>query len=141
MEREHKPTVTIVFRSFIALFDGRLHAEYKKPRFYRHFFRFLPYKLHKLDKKYGVKLHKLDKKWGVKLHGLEFLAKKGQDIIPIDVKTKRGSLASIDGFSNHNPSSVFVKASRNRYGLNEATKILTIPLLQCRFALPLGYAT
>ena len=102
----------------------------QKPRFYRRFFSFLPYKLHKLDKK-----------WGVKLHGLEFLAKKGQDIIPIDVKTKRGSLASIDGFSNHNPSSVFVKASRNRYGLNEATKILTIPLLQCQFALPLGYAT
>ena len=38
MEREHKPTVTIVFRSFIALFDGRLHAEYTKTKVLSAFF-------------------------------------------------------------------------------------------------------
>ena len=58
----------------------------------------------------------------------EFLVKKGNAIIPIDVKRKRGSLASAKGYSSHNEPHMFVKVSANRYGYDETTKVCTIPL-------------
>ncbi len=58
----------------------------------------------------------------------EFLVKQGQNIYPIDVKKKRGSLASIKGYSSQNTASAFIKVSQNRYGYDEATKTITIPL-------------
>lgn len=58
----------------------------------------------------------------------EFLVRKGDDIVPIDVKSKRGSLSSRKGYSDHNPSPLFVKVSANRYGYDDSTETLTIPL-------------
>lgn len=58
----------------------------------------------------------------------EFLVKREGEIVPIDVKKKRGSLASIQGYSSRNPTSLFVKVSSNKYGFDPETKVLTIPL-------------
>ena len=58
----------------------------------------------------------------------EFLVRQGERIVPIDVKKKRGSLASIEGYRSHNPAEIFVKVSSNRLGYDDASKVLTIPL-------------
>ncbi len=58
----------------------------------------------------------------------EFLVKRRGEIIPIDVKKKRGSLTSRKSYADHNSVSVFVKVSANRYGYDAVTKTLTIPL-------------
>ena len=58
----------------------------------------------------------------------EFIVKENDNIVPIDVKKKRGSLSSIENYKNHNSTTKFVKVSENYYGYNETTKILTIPL-------------
>ena len=58
----------------------------------------------------------------------EFLTKLANQIIPIDVKRKRGILGSADNFKNHNSCKKFVKVSENFYGYDECSGILTIPL-------------
>lgn len=58
----------------------------------------------------------------------EFLVKRGGSILPIDVKKKRGSLASMEGYKSHNATTMFIKVSANNYGYDESSKTLTIPL-------------
>ena len=58
----------------------------------------------------------------------EFLVREGDEVLPIDVKSKRGSLASMEHYKHHNSCSLFVKVSANQYGYDEEKKILTIPL-------------
>ena len=59
----------------------------------------------------------------------EFVVKnKDGNIVPIDVKKKRGSFGSIENFKNHNSCTIFVKVSKNYYGHDKKTGILTIPL-------------
>lgn len=58
----------------------------------------------------------------------EFVVKKGKEIMPIDVKKKRGVLGSAEAFKNHNSCRRFIKVSANYYGEDESTGITTIPL-------------
>ena len=58
----------------------------------------------------------------------EFLVKRNNVIVPVDVKSKRGPLSSMQNYANHNQATLFVKVSANRYGYDENTKTLTIPL-------------
>ena len=58
----------------------------------------------------------------------EFITKLGSQIIPIDVKKKRGILGSAENFKSHNSCKMFVKISENYYGYDENNGILTIPL-------------
>ena len=58
----------------------------------------------------------------------EFITKINNELVPIDVKKKRGILGSAENFKNHNSCKLFVKVSENNYGYDEVNKILTIPL-------------
>lgn len=58
---------------------------------------------------------------------LEFLIESDNKLYPIDVKKGRGTLNSLEKFSNHNKFEYAVKISRNNYGYDEAKKLLTIP--------------
>lgn len=58
----------------------------------------------------------------------EFIVKHNNEILPIDVKKKRGSLGSIENFKNHNSYHGCIKVSENYYGYDEKTGIETIPL-------------
>ena len=58
----------------------------------------------------------------------EFIVKDHGQIVPIDVKKKKGPLGSMDNFKNHNSCHRFVKVSENNYGYDEKTGLLTIPL-------------
>lgn len=57
----------------------------------------------------------------------EFIIQDGDNIIPIDVKKKRGTLNSLAKFKEHNKLSYAVKVSANKYGYNKDNKVLTIP--------------
>ena len=58
----------------------------------------------------------------------EFVVKEKGDIVPIDVKKRKGSLKSRENYLSHNAAKKFVKISENNYGYDENNKILTIPL-------------
>ena len=60
----------------------------------------------------------------------EFILKDDGYAIPVDAKRTRGSLASLGRFREHNRFSYAVKVSRNNYGFDEATGILTIPFYE-----------
>lgn len=57
----------------------------------------------------------------------EFLLQDNMDIVPIDVKKKKGTLNSLEKYKEHNKLSYVVKISKNNYGFNQENKILTIP--------------
>lgn len=57
----------------------------------------------------------------------EFIIEDESFIIPIDVKKNRGSLNSLDKYSEHNKLKYAIKVSSNKYGFNQEKKILTIP--------------
>ena len=61
-------------------------------------------------------------------HEFEFIVKRKGEIVPIDVKKKKGSLGSMNNFKNHNSCHQFVKVSENYYGYDEKTGLFTIPL-------------
>lgn len=58
----------------------------------------------------------------------EFIVEKGGEIIPIDVKKKRGRLNSLVNFRNINPNNYAIKISANNFGFDENNRIYTIPL-------------
>lgn len=58
---------------------------------------------------------------------LEFIVESDNKLYPIDVKKGRGTLNSLDKFSNHNRFEYAIKVSKNNYGYNPEQKLLTIP--------------
>lgn len=59
---------------------------------------------------------------------LEFIVESNNKLYPIDVKKGRGTLNSLEKFSNHNKFECAIKVSKNNYGYNAEQKLLTIPL-------------
>ncbi len=58
---------------------------------------------------------------------LEFIVESDNKLFPIDVKKGRGTLNSLEKFSNHNKFECAIKVSKNNYGYDAEQKLLTIP--------------
>ncbi len=58
---------------------------------------------------------------------LEFIIESDNKLYPIDVKKGRGTLNSLEKFSNHNKFEYAIKVSKNNYGYNAEQKLLTVP--------------
>ncbi len=58
---------------------------------------------------------------------LEFIIESDNKLYPIDVKKGRGTLNSLEKFSNHNKFEYAIKVSKNNYGYNCEQKLLTVP--------------
>ena len=58
---------------------------------------------------------------------LEFIIESDNKLYPIDVKRGRGTLNSLEKFSNHNKFEYAIKVSRNNYGYDADKKLLTVP--------------
>lgn len=65
---------------------------------------------------------------------LEFIVESDNRLYPIDVKKGRGTLNSLEKFSNHNKFAYAIKVSKNNYGYNAEQKLLTIPFYFISFA-------
>lgn len=65
---------------------------------------------------------------------LEFIIESNNKLYPIDVKKSRGTLNSLEKFSNHNRFAYAIKVSKNKYGYNAEQKLLTIPFYFIPFA-------
>ncbi len=65
---------------------------------------------------------------------LEFVIESNNRLYPIDVKKGRGTLRSLEKFSNHNQFEYAVKVSKNNYGYDPGQKLLTIPFYFIPFA-------
>lgn len=74
-----------------------------------------------------AKGHKLFYWRGKTMAELEFLIESDNKLYPIDVKKGRGTLNSLEKFSNHNKFEYAVKISRQNYGFDEDKKLLTLP--------------
>lgn len=58
---------------------------------------------------------------------LEFIVESDNKLYPIDVKKSKGTLNSLQKFSNHNKFEFAIKVSKNNYGYSSEQKLLTIP--------------
>lgn len=58
---------------------------------------------------------------------LEFIIELNNKLYPLDVKKGRGTLNSLEKFSNHNKFECAIKVSKNNYGYNSEQKLLTVP--------------
>ena len=65
---------------------------------------------------------------------LEFIIESNNKLYPIDVKKGRGTLNSLEKFSNHNKFEYAIKVSKNNYGYNQDQKLLTLPFYFIPFA-------
>lgn len=74
-----------------------------------------------------AKGHKLFYWRGKSSAELEFIIESDNKLFPIDVKKGRGTLNSLQKFSNHNKFEYAIKVSKNNYGYNAEQKLLTIP--------------
>ena len=74
-----------------------------------------------------AKEHKLFYWRGKSSAELEFIIESDNKLYPIDVKKGRGTLNSLEKFSNHNKFEYAIKVSKNNYGYNSEQKLLTIP--------------
>lgn len=74
-----------------------------------------------------AKEHKLFYWRGKASAELEFIIESNNKLYPIDVKKGRGTLNSLEKFSNHNKFEYAIKVSKNNYGYNAEQKLLTIP--------------
>lgn len=74
-----------------------------------------------------AKGHKLFYWRGKTSSELEFIIESNSKLYPIDVKKGRGTLNSLEKFSNHNKFEYAIKVSKNNYGYNPEKKLLTIP--------------
>lgn len=64
---------------------------------------------------------------------LEFIVESANKLYPIDVKKGKGTLNSLEKFSNHNKFEFAIKISKNNYGYNEKQKLLTVPFYYVSF--------
>lgn len=74
-----------------------------------------------------AKEHKLFYWRGKQYSELEFIIESNNKLYPIDVKKGRGTLNSLQKFSNHNKFEFAIKVSKNNYGYNPEQKLLTVP--------------
>lgn len=74
-----------------------------------------------------AKEHKLFYWRGKASAELEFIVESDNKLFPIDVKKGRGTLNSLEKFSNHNKFEYAIKVSKNKYGYNSEQKLLTVP--------------
>ena len=74
-----------------------------------------------------AKEHKLFYGRGKSSAELEFIIESDNKLYPIDVKKGRGTLNSLEKFSNHNKFEYAIKVSKNNYGYNPEQKLLTVP--------------
>lgn len=81
-----------------------------------------------------AKGHKLFYWRGKATAELEFIIESDNKLYPIDVKKGRGTLNSLEKFSNHNKFEYAIKVSKNNYGYNAEKKLLTIPFYFIPFA-------
>ena len=81
-----------------------------------------------------AKEHKLFYWRGKASAELEFIVESDNRLYPIDVKKGRGTLNSLEKFSNHNKFEYAIKVSKNNYGYDRDQKLLTIPLYFIPFA-------
>ena len=81
-----------------------------------------------------AKEHKLFYWRGKASAELEFIVESDNRLYPIDVKKGRGTLNSLEKFSNHNKFEYAIKVSKNNYGYDREQKLLTIPLYFIPFA-------
>ena len=58
---------------------------------------------------------------------LEFIIESDNKLYPIDVKKGKGTLNSLEKFSNHNKFEFAIKVSKNNFGYNDENKLMTIP--------------
>ena len=58
---------------------------------------------------------------------LEFIVESDNKLYPIDVKKGKGTLNSLEKFSNHNKFECAIKVSKNNYGYDGDQKLLTVP--------------
>ncbi len=58
---------------------------------------------------------------------LEFIVESDNKLYPIDVKKGKGTLNSLEKFSNHNKFEYAIKVSKNNFGFSSEQKILTVP--------------
>ena len=80
-----------------------------------------------------AKEHKLFYWRGKSSAELEFIVESDNRLYPIDVKKGRGTLNSLEKFSNHNKFEYAIKVSKNNYGYDREQKLLTIPLYYIPF--------
>lgn len=81
-----------------------------------------------------AKEHKLFYWKGKNSAELEFIVESDNKLYPIDVKKGRGTLNSLEKFSNHNKFEFAIKVSKNNYGYNAEQKLLTLPFYFFPFA-------
>lgn len=81
-----------------------------------------------------AKEHKLFYWRGKASAELEFIIESNNKLYPLDVKKGRGTLNSLEKFSNHNKFEYAIKVSKNNYGYNPEQKLLTIPFYFIPFA-------
>lgn len=81
-----------------------------------------------------AKEHKLFYWKGKNSAELEFVVESDNKLYPIDVKKGRGTLSSLEKFSNHNKFELAIKVSKNNYGYNAEQKLLTLPFYYFPFA-------
>lgn len=74
-----------------------------------------------------AKEHKLFYWCGRSSAELEFIIESNNKLYPLDVKKGKGTLNSLEKFSNHNKFEYAIKVSKNNYGYNPEQKLLTIP--------------
>ena len=74
-----------------------------------------------------AKGHKLFYWRGKSSAEFEFIIEADNKLYPIDVKKGRGTLNSLEKFSNHNKFEYAIKVSKNNYGYHAEQKLLTIP--------------
>ena len=74
-----------------------------------------------------AKGHKLFYWRGKATAELEFIIESDNKLYPIDVKKSKGTLNSLEKFSNHNKFEYAIKVSKNNYGYNAEQKLLTVP--------------
>lgn len=65
---------------------------------------------------------------------IEFIIESDNKLYPIDVKKGRGTLNSLEKFSDHNKFECAIKVSKNNYGFDSGQKLLTIPFYFIPFA-------
>ena len=80
-----------------------------------------------------AKGHKLFYWKGKSSAELEFIIESNNKLYPLDVKKGRGTLNSLEKFSNHNSFECAIKVSRNGYGYNSEQKLLTVPFYYVPF--------
>lgn len=81
-----------------------------------------------------AKGHKLFYWRGKSSAEFEFIIASDNKLYPIDVKKGRGTLNSLEKFSNHNKFEFAIKISKNNYGYNAGQRLLTIPFYFIPFA-------